>query len=208
MRRVILLVVVLLLLALGWIFRDRIADKWRSLRGDEPVAAEPSEATADAAAAKLEALRDGSADRVALGAVELQSLLRYRYQGVLPAFARDPQVELEGDRVRLRIRVPADKLPDVKGLGDVASFLPDTTELELTGTLLPLDSGRVALATSEVQVARFPMPDRMINDALQRVGRRDEPGLPPDAIGVALPAGVRAAYIRNDSLILLARPGT
>ena len=205
MRRIILLVVLLLLLALAWIFRDRLRDQWRQFRGNDEVAAAAGPELADAANAKLESLRDGTTDRVALGSAELESLLHYKYAGVLPAFARDPAVELDQDRIRLRVRVPADQLPDVKGLGDLGSFLPDTTELQLTGTLLPLNGGRIALAVSEVQAARFPMPDRMIHDALKRIGRRDEPGLPKDAIGVALPSGITAAYIRNDSLVLISR---
>jgi hypothetical protein len=37
------------------------------------------------------------------------------------------------------------------------------------------------------------------------LGRRDAPGLRQDAIRIALPKGARAAYVRGDSLVLLAR---
>jgi hypothetical protein len=43
----------------------------------------------------------------------------------------------------------------------------------------------------------------MVPGALTMLGRQDAPGLPRDAIAIALPRGVRAAYLRADSLILL-----
>jgi hypothetical protein len=53
-----------------------------------------------------------------------------------------------------------------------------------------------------------PLPRRIVPGALDRIGRRDEPGLPRDAIAVTLPPGVAAAYVRRDSLFLLRRGGT
>lgn len=206
LRRVIVLVVVLAIVAAVFLFRDRLKHEWRSLRGIHDA---PQVATAELggiAANKLEDLRDHKVDRVALGTTELQSLIQYKYAGLLPAFAQDPHVELKGDHVVLRVRVPVDKLPDVKGLGAASAFLPDTTEISLSGTLIPLQNGRTALGVDGVSAARIPLPPRMINDGLRRVGRKNEPGLPRDAIAVNLPDGVKAAYIRNDSLILLARP--
>jgi hypothetical protein len=205
LRRAVSLIIVLALVVGIYLFRERIRDEWRALRGHGKAEAVASPELGDAASRKIEQLRDGKTERVALGAAELQSLVEYKYQGLLPSFAQDPHVELEADHVHLRVRIPVDKLPDVKGLGDAAAFLPDTTEIELSGTLIPFADGRTALGVDKVQAARIPLPSRLINDGLRRVGRRDEPGLPKDAIAVTLPPGVKAAYIRNDSLILLAR---
>jgi hypothetical protein len=199
---------ILLVAGAAWLFRDRIRHEWNAMRGLREAPQVPSPELAELAAAKLQRLRAGETERVALGATELQSLVTYTYAGILPAFAQDPHIELEDDHIRLRVRVPVDRLPDVKGLGDAASFLPDTTEVALSGVLLPLSDGRAALAVDDVQAARIPLPTRMIAEALKRVGRRDEPGLGTDAIAVALPPGVGAAYIRSDSLILLAQPGS
>ena len=205
-RRVIMLLLLLLLLAGLWIFRDRIRTAWNDWRGTEEQVVVPSAELAAGAESKLDALRDGSEASVSLSGIELESLLLYSYRGVLPAFLDSPKVELEGDRLRLRARVPVDKLPRVDGLSEAAAFLPDTTELEVTGKLLPLDSGRVGFGIDDVSAARVPLPDRFISGALTRLGRRDEARLPADAIAVRLPAGAAAAYIRRDSLVLLARP--
>lgn len=207
MRRVIVLVVLLLLVTAGWFFRDSIRDKWNAMRGNTEAPQVASEELAAAADVKLQALKAGETERVALSTMELQSLLQYKYAGVLPAFAQEPKIELKGDELRLQVRVPIDRLPKLTGLGDAASFLPDTAEVALTGTLIPLTGSRVALGVNEVQAARIPLPDRMVAEALSRVGRVDEPGLPKDAIAVKLPAGVTSAYVRADSLILLANKG-
>jgi hypothetical protein len=127
---------------------------------------------------------------------------------VLPGFVDSAVVELDDDRIRLRADVPIDRLPSVSELGEAASFLPDTSELTLTGSLLPLPGERVGLAIDEVTVARIPLPRRLVPAALRRLGRRDEAGLPADAIPLPLPSGATSAYIRGDSLVLIGRGGT
>ena len=197
--------IMLLVLAAGiWFFRDRLVAAWREFRGeDEPP--RPTPELAAAAEHKLQSLSNGRSRSIALSEVELQSLLQYRYRGIFPAFLDSPTVELVEDRVRLRARVPVDKLPRVEGLGDVATFLPDTTELRLDGRLLPLDSGRIAFGIDEVSASRVPLPRRLVHRALARLGRVEEGDLPRDAVAVPLPPGVEAAYVRGDSLFLLAR---
>ncbi|MGH7447346.1 MAG: hypothetical protein ACREK1_04225 [Longimicrobiales bacterium] len=205
LRRVIVLILVLLLLAGAWLFRDSIRTAWQDMRGTTESPEAPTPELAAGAERKLEALRGGTATSASFSAVELESLFLYRYRGVLPAFLDSPKVELSGDQLRLRARVPVDKLPRVEGLAEAAAFLPDTTDLTVAGKLLPLGPGRVGFGVDGVDAARIPLPDRFIAGALTRLGRRDEPGLPSDAIAVTLPAGAAAAYIRRDSLVLLAR---
>jgi hypothetical protein len=124
----------------------------------------------------------------------------------MPGFVDSARVELDGDRMRLSGRVPLDRLPTGGALDEVAAVLPDTAEITLTGTLLPLAGSRVALAVNQVTAARIPLPKRIVPAALDRLGRTDEPGLPGDAIALRLPRGVTSAYVRNDSLVLNARP--
>jgi hypothetical protein len=204
-RRVAVLVLVVLL-GVAWLFRDPLRLAWNDIRGLRESALVATPELADRAQEKIEALRDGSAARVALSAVELESLVLYRYQGALPGFLGAPRIELQDERLRLRARLPVDKLPNVEALGEAAAFLPDTADLTVSGRLLPLDTGRVALAVDDVTAQRIPLPGRLVPGALERIGRRDESGLPPNAIALPLPPGVAAAYIRRDSLVLLARP--
>jgi hypothetical protein len=206
LRRMIAAVVIVALLAGAYIYRQRLQGAWQDLRGTRQQEVTASPELAGVAEAKLDALRDGTSDYAALSAVELESLLQYRYQAAVPAFLGVPTIELQGERIRLRARVPVDKLPNVEGLGEAAAFLPDTTELSVAGRLLPLGAGRIAFAIEDVSAQRFPLPRRMVPRALERLGRRDEPGLPADAMALPLPPGIQAAYVRRDSLVLLARP--
>ena len=56
-----------------------------------------------------------------------------------------------------------------------------------------------------IEVAGLPLPRRMVPAVLERLGREDEEGLPADALAVPLPPAVEAAYVRGDSLVLVAR---
>lgn len=207
MRKLVLLVLLVALGGIAWLNRDRIgAALGASRAAEENVEGGPSEALAERADLKLEDLQQGREPRVALSGDELQSLLRYRFPQLLPPFVDSPRVELRGDRIRVSARIPVESMPNLNELGEAAAFLPDTTEVGLTGSILPLDSGRIALAIDDVSAARIPLPDRLIPGALRRLGRKDEPGLPRDALAVPLPPGAAAAYVRGDSLYLLARP--
>lgn len=184
--------------------RDRISDAWRSLRGTAVVAeAVPSPELADAATSKLQQLKNGETRSVALTEVELQSLLLYKYRQLLPAFVDSPRVTIENGKIEVQARVPVERLPQLSELGEAAAFLPDTTEVGVTGTILPLRSGRIALAVDQVRAARIPLPKRLVPGALRRLGRKDEAGLPPDALALPLPPGADAAYVRGDSLVFL-----
>lgn len=202
-RRVFALVFLVALLGGAWLFRDRLRAAWYDIRGmrEQPLFASPE--LAAAAERKLESLRDGSRDQVALSGIELQSLLVHQYDGLMPGFLHDPTIELRGDQLRLRARVPVDKLPRIDGLGEVMAILPDTAELAVAGKLLPLDSGRIAFGIDEVSAARVPLPRRFVAPALERIGRREEAGLPRDAVALPLPPGAAAAYVRRDSLVLI-----
>ena len=209
LKLVVGLAVLAALLVVGWLNRDRLSDVWRSARVDVP-AAEPSrpEATpelAERAQEKLASLANGDETRISLSEEELQSLLRYRYAQLLPAFIDSPRVEIDESRLRLRGRLPVDKLPAVRELGDVAALLPDTTDFAVTGQILPLDERRFALAVDEVSAERIPLPDRFIAGVLTRLGREDEPGLPADALAIPLPPGAAGVYVRDGSLVFLSR---
>lgn len=198
------LLLALVLAVVLFLNRERMAEAWRDLRGGrEATALGPSPELADVAAEKLSDLRSGQTRTVALTQQEIQSLLLYKYRQLLPAFIDSPRVELEDGKVVVHGRVPVERLPQLSELGDAAAFLPDTTEVAVVGQILPLRSGRIALAVDQVRVARIPLPRRLVSGALRQLGRKDEQGLPADALAVPLPPGVDAAYVRGDSLVFL-----
>jgi hypothetical protein len=204
LKSIVGLFLVLALAVLLFLNRDRVTNAWRDLRGaQEETKLGASQELADVAAGKLEDFKSGEARSVALSQNEVQSLLQFKYRQLLPGFVDSPRVEIENGKITVRARVPVERLPQLNELGEAASFLPDTTEVGVTGQLLPLRDGRVALAVDQVRAASIPLPNRLVPGALRKLGRKDEPGLPDDALAVRLPPGVDAAYVRGDSLVFL-----
>jgi hypothetical protein len=195
---VVALVVVAALLALGYLFRDRLLGGER-----EPTQASPE--VAAATEAKLEALRAGG-DSVRLSGVEITSLLRYRAPAAALEMVHDPTVEIAGDTVRLTGRVPTDRLPSNADLEKIRLLLPDTAKLVVRGTLQPRASGEAALQLQAVEFAGVPIPPRYYPVILERLGRQEEAGLDPAAVGVHLPPGVAGARLSGGYLVLTTSP--
>lgn len=204
MRRVFTLLIIIGGVALAWHYRDSLVGAWREFAGREAAAAGPSAALAESAQAKLGKLSGPKPEgSVALTETEVQSLVQYRVAGFLPSYVVAPHVELRDGRIRVSAQVPTNRFPRVEELGDVIGFLPDTTEVTAVGQLIPLDGDRVGFAIDEISAARVPLPRGLIPAVLQRLGRKDEPGLPADALALPLPAGAKGAYVRGDSLVLI-----
>lgn len=192
-----LLVAVLVLATTGWWLRDHLG----ALLGGEPEPVAVSPEAAEQAEGKLQRLRDDG-EEVSLSEVELSSLLRYRAPAGMAELVRDPAIRLAGDTLVLSGAVPTDRLPSHPDLDQVRAFLPDTSSVEVSGRLRPLDDGRAALEIDELELAGFPVPRRFYADVLRRIGRRDQAGLGPTAIGISLPAGAASARIEGGRLIL------
>ena len=192
MRRLFLAVLVLAVLGAAlW--------AWR-LRPD----AFPTEISPEAAAsaeAKLQRLREDG-DTARLSGVELSSLMRFKLADQIPNLLGEPAVNMSGDTVHLRARIPTEHLPQVRELERVRAFLPDTAPVEISGRVTPLDGEHVALDIASVNFSGIPIPAHLYPTALERIGRRPVPGLAPTALPVRLPPGVGAARVENGVLIL------
>ncbi len=200
--KVLGLILLVIVVAVAWFYRDELRTVWRGLRGPSHVTV--SSELADSAAARLDAaLKGHGPDRVALTQPELQSLLKYRWTSFLPDYVVRPDVQLAAGRIRLQAAVPTERFRRLRELQDVLSFLPDTAELAATGQFIPLAPGRVALEVSEITAARIPVPQRLVPVILDNLGRRDEPGLAPNAVGLPLPRGATAVFVSGDSLVFL-----
>lgn len=188
----------------GWRWGPELfprVQSWLDGSGEEVEASpELAEATLD----RYEAFQAGEEDRLSVGGTELASVLRFALPGLLPPGVSEPSVDLEEGRVRVSARVAVAQVPRLPDLGEVVGLLPDTVTLAMRGSLTPLEGKGAALVVEEITAARIPLPRRLIPDILDALGRTDRPGLPPDAMAVPLPEGLRSAYILRDSLILVA----
>ncbi len=191
-------------LVAAWDSRSNPSEAWSRLLGAPAAASTTSpEEAARTARVKLDALTGPHPPaRTALSSAELQALVHRLITPDMPRWVDSTRVELEGNQFRVSGRVPADRIPQVKELGEVAGLLPDTPEVAVKGQLLPLPGGGAALAVDQVTAAHIPVPHRLI-PAVVRSLKRPGDTSPPDQLRLPLPRSVSSAYVRNDSLILL-----
>jgi hypothetical protein len=197
---VVALLAVVALIVIGFVYRDRLLARWAG--SSEATAASPE--VAAAAQAKLERLSVGG-DSVRLSGVEITSLLRYRAPAAALEMVHDPSVEMAGDTLRLTGMIPTDRLPADPNLDKIRPLLPDTAKVVVRGTLEPRGPGETALRLQGVEFAGVPIPARYYGAILRKLGRDDEPGLDPAAVGLHLPDRVTGARISDGFLILTTR---
>jgi len=183
--------------ALGW---NVTADQT-----DVEAGPPPSAELADSTLGRFERFRSGQGpDRLVLSSRELTSVVRFALPGLLPPGVEEPLVELFEGRVRLSARVTLEAFPRIPRLDDVVGVLPDTVEVLLEGALAPFGARQLALMVDRMEAAHLPIPRRMVGDVVAGFGQRAPRGLPNDALAVPLPDGIRAVYVRQDSLVLVA----
>jgi hypothetical protein len=176
-------------------------------RGAESPAApeQPSSELAERALDRFERFRGGEGgDRLALSGVELTSVLRFALPGVVPPGVVEPTVSLDDGDVRLSAKVAVVEFPGLPDLDEVVGMLPDTVSVDVRGGLVPLDQRHLSLIVDRLEVAGIPIPKRLIARVLDGLGR-DDAGFRRDALTVPLPDGLERAYVRGDSLVLVAR---
>ena len=203
MGKLLALIAIVALGAGAWMFRDRIP----GLSGGEPRYTAVSPEAAASAETKLERLR-AEGDTVRLSDVEFTSYLRYRFRDELTGRLDSATVDFAGDTVTLTGRLPTDRLPSTREVEAVRYLIPDTADVRVEGSLRTLEPGRAALKVRRASFARVSIPETIYPDALNRVGRRDEPGLAPDEYAFRLPPGVGAAEVQAGELVLAPAAGT
>jgi len=167
----------------------------------QTVSPEVAEATMD----RFEAFRRGELERrLSLSAGEIESVLRYSVPGLIPGGIAEPRIEMADGVIALRARVAVETFPAMPDLDAVLGFFPDTLAVSFEGTFAPLDDERWgALAVHGIYAGIIPLPDRMIPEILQAIGREHVDGLADNALAIPLPDGIESAYIVQDSLVLV-----
>ncbi|HEU0014633.1 MAG TPA: hypothetical protein VFQ45_13170 [Longimicrobium sp.] len=187
--------VVLVLLGAGlWFFRGLIPGPWQ--REKVLVVSEEAAVSADEKLARLR--EDG--DTVRLSGVEFTSYLRFRMRDRFTHEIELPSVDFVQDRIRVTGRFPTDRLP--ADIGRARSFLPDTADVAVNGSLRTTQPGRAAVLVQSASFAKIPVPSKDFGRVLAAAGRREEPGLGEHEIAFPLPPGVGGARVEAGQLVL------
>ncbi|MDH5758604.1 MAG: hypothetical protein OEZ65_03380 [Gemmatimonadota bacterium] len=174
-----------------------------------PAGPIPSQELSDSTMAEVRRfLAGGVGDTLGLGSAEVTSVIRYGVPGLVPSGMVGPAVRFRDGRVTATGRVGVGSFPRLPDLGAVLGMLPDTLPVVVRGELVQPAPDLVAVLVDGIEAMRIPLPQGLIPDVLDGLGRRDRDGLPQNAIEVPIPRGVGAAYVGEDTLFLVrVRPG-
>lgn len=141
---------------------------------------------------------------VTLHAGDLASYAFLSLSNTLPAFARDAQATVVGDRVYVKSLVD---LRDFAGaLGALGGMVAQRDTLRLGGTFEVLGTGRAEFHVQDVQLGSFPLPSKMIPSLLMRVRRGNTSAdLAPDALAVPIPDYIGDVRIARGRVTLYKR---
>jgi hypothetical protein len=203
MRSIIIAMILLFLGAVVVVAFGRDYFLRSAAAGAAPTVAVSQDAAASAER-KLEMLmREGV--EVRLDESELTSLFHFRSDIVGAGLAEGMEVRLRDSMVQLAGTVPADRLPEVAELETLRMILPDTVPILVGGGVNSIEGGLVALQITSLEVLGMPIPARLHPTILDRLGRRDHPGLPASALALPLPGGIASVRVENGELVLTPR---
>ena len=205
-----LLLVVVVIAYAGWRYGGAVFPRIEALLGGRASAEvmegpQPSEAIADAALDRYQTLlRSERGTEESFSGLEVTSMIRFSFPGLLPQGLVDPEVVIHNGTLDLRARVARDRFPSFPHMDGVMEILPDTLPLQVRAVVLPFDPAHLSMMVQGIDATAIPVPRRFIPDILTAVGRRPMTGLPPSAVAVPLPEGLSAAYVDGDRLVLVA----
>jgi hypothetical protein len=199
----------LVLLGLGWLYRDRLIPEGRALiervadrRSTESgsagtVRGRPGTKALASATAKIDSLNGWRADSVLLTPSEVASLMG---QGLAPAFRRELdslQVELLDGEVSVHARLRTARLPR-EALGPLAGVVQTTEPVEVRGPLRVTGPGVGEWVVRSCRIRDVPVPPGVLERLLGRALGTPSRGTVP----WSAPAGVRAVRVRSGSATL------
>ncbi len=196
--RLVMLVLLVILLAAAWLYRDDLS-RWvrgRLHPGEvELRTGRPSAAAYRSALGVLDSLRRFRPDSVVLDADELAAILAHG-TNLLPDSAADSvTVELGNRSVRIRTMVDVARLPE-----RVRRYIPGHPqpfeEVVAGGALTPVRDGAAELDLEHVSVDGIPAPSSAVTRLLGELTGRESDG----RIVVTLPSGMSGFRVRPEGV--------
>jgi hypothetical protein len=205
-RRLFLLLLLVAMVGGGLLFASRAGLLPRF--SNPPEAAAGPVVSVEAATSAREKLQRLEAERepVRLTDSELSSLFSYHPEVWAIGGAASPVVRLAGDSAWVTGSIAVDRLPSDPTLDALRPFLPDTAQVELSGTVRPFDDRHLLVHVAAAEVAGVPIPPAFMPQIMDRLGRPQPPGLPADAFVLPLPPGVGSAAVENGEFVISPEP--
>lgn len=193
----------LILLGIGWLYRDRLTREVRTLIGSfsdhegATSAGRPGTRSLMAARAKIDSLNGWRADSVVLNASEVASMIGTGLDPTLRNQLDSLQVELQEGSVLVKARLATARLPK-ELVGPLAMALRPTEPIEAAGPLEVVGPRKAEWAVRSFSIRNFPLPrdavPKLVSKALGDPNRRTVP--------VRIPDGVREVRVRPSGMTL------
>jgi hypothetical protein len=195
---------VIVLLAIGWLYRDRLAGELRRLVGSENqagTAGRPGTNALLSARAKIDSLNGWRADSVILTASEVASMIGVGLDPSVRSQLDSLQVQLLDGSIGVSARLSTARLPR-ELTGPLAMALRDKERVEAAGPLTVVQPRQAEWEVRSFRIREFPIPrdavPKLVSKALGDTSRSSVP--------IRIPAGIREIRIRPSGATLLGAP--
>lgn len=197
----------LLLLGIGWLYRDRIVGEAREVLGavggkeTASGAGRPGTRSLSSAQAKIDSLNGWRADSVVLSASEVASMIGSGLDPDLRKQLDSLQVELQDGSIAVKARLATARLPR-ELIGPMAVALRPTEPIEAAGPIQVIGPQQAEWAVQSFRIRNFPLPrdavPKMVSKALGDPKRNTVP--------VRIPPGIRDIRVFPTGAILYGAP--
>jgi hypothetical protein len=195
----------LLALAVGWLYRDRLsAELGRLVNRSSAEAAvstgRPGATALSSAKSKVDSLNGWRADSVVLSASEVASLIG---SGLNPALRRQLdslEVELQEGAVAVKAKLATARLPR-ELTGPLAVALREREPVQAGGPIRVVGPGKAEWAVQSFRIRDFPIP----RDAVPKLMAKAF-GDSTRSIPIRIPAGIREIRVHPSGAILFGAP--
>ncbi len=199
-------VALVLALAIGWLYRDRLSAELgrlfdRSSTEVRTPAGRPGGMALTSAKSKIDSLNGWRADSVVLTPSEVASLIG---AGLNPSLRRQLdslQVELREGEVAVNAKLATARLPR-ELTGPLALALREREQVQAAGPIAVTGPGRAEWTVHSFRIREFPVP----RDAVPKLMAKAFGDTAARSIPVRIPAGIREIRVQPSGAILFGAP--
>jgi len=200
--------IVVALLAAGWLYRDRLAQEVREVLGNTGLsrkeiapAGRPGSRALLSARSKIDSLNGWRADSVVLSPAEVASMIGVGLDPSVRSQLDSMEVKLEEGSVGVSAVLATGRLPK-ELIGPLAMALRAHERVQAAGPLRVVGPRQAEWAVRSFSIRDFPVP----RDAVPRLVSRALGDSARSTVPVRIPAGIREIKIHPTGAVLYGSP--
>jgi hypothetical protein len=196
---------IILLLAVGWLYRDRLGDELGRVlgrnSGESGISGRPGSRALLTARAKIDSLNGWRADSVILTPAEVASMIGVGLDPSVRSQLDSLEVQLLDGSIGVSALLSTARLPR-ELTGPLAIALRPKERIEAAGPLKVVEPRRAEWAVHSFRIRDFPIP----RDAVPKLVARALGDSTRRTVPIRIPAGIREIRIRPSGATLVGAP--